>query len=155
MNYQLWTLALIPVVTWTCATCRASDTPEGRPAVSGVVERAPTQEEVQRQRELKAQQEWLKKVDEDQQKFKKQLDDLNKEIDELSRQFEESERWLRDLKFQMTVPLGPFRTPRRMPEGQDGLLKEHDGKDATETRAAPVGNVLRLASSGRNHRRIA
>src|SRR5262245_17884204 len=119
MNNQLWTLALIPLVTWTCATCRASDTPDGRPAVSGAVERAPTQEEVQRQSELKAKQEWLKKVDEDQKKFKKQLDDLNKEIDALRRQFEESERWLSDLKNQLTVPLGPFRTPRRQSEGHD------------------------------------
>ncbi len=114
---------------WVCGEIRASDTPDGRPAVSGQVERRPTKEEIQRQRDLKAHQEWLQKMDDDVRRLRKQLEDLNKERDEMRGQFEKTKKQIEDLKMHRdSIPLGLVPIPRGSKERINEFFKDHDEK---------------------------
>jgi septal ring factor EnvC (AmiA/AmiB activator) len=135
MNRWVWVLVAMLVAAGMSGLNRASDTLDGRAAVSGRVEQPLTKEQEQQQREMKAVKDKLKKTEEDRRKKTKEFDDATNEVDKIRRQIQQEKeqmeallidnqsfptavlkKWHKDRAMRkQTIRLGPFRIPNELP----------------------------------------
>src|SRR5258708_24914919 len=105
MWQTVWGIALTLLVVGTCSDIRASDTPDGRPAVSGRVERALTKEEIEVQRLKKEVDEMRRQIKERDERAEARMPIENRgDPATILKRLQEYRRLM-----EQTIPLGPYR----------------------------------------------